>query len=83
MSKRKISTEPKYEIVRFYKTSEDESPFAFLLWDYGVVIKRGLSLENALAYCNAPSTQVEGVYFDTYRPEIREKPRLFGFKFIG
>lgn len=44
-----------YRIIRFYKT--DRRPRT---------IKTGLTLDEAQAHCQDPTTRKEGVYFDGY-----------------
>ena len=48
-----------YKIIRFYKERHKSSR----------VIKRGLTLEQAQAHCQDPSTRKEGEWFDGYESE--------------
>ena len=48
-----------YKIIRFYKERHKSSR----------VIKRGLTLEQAHAHCQDPSTRKEGEWFDGYDSE--------------
>jgi hypothetical protein len=47
-----------YKIVRFYFKSNRQR-----------IIATGLTLEEAKAHCNDPSTSVEGKYFDGFTKE--------------
>ena len=48
-----------YKIIRFYKERHKSSR----------VIKRGLTLEQAQAHCQDPSTRKEGCWFDGFESE--------------
>jgi hypothetical protein len=50
-----------YKIVRFYQ--DDTHP------DHGMIVKSGLSLEEAQEWCNDDDTHEEGVWFDGYTEE--------------
>lgn len=50
-----------YKIIRFYQERHKQSR----------VIKRGLTLEQAQAHCQDPSTQKEGCWFDGYESEVK------------
>ena len=49
-----------YKIIRFYRELHKSSK----------VIKRGLTLEQAKAHCQDPSTRKEGEWFDGYHHEL-------------
>ena len=49
-----------YKIVRSYYPHLDKT---------SRIIKRGLTLEEAQAYCRNPKTRKAGVWFDGYDPE--------------
>lgn len=48
-----------YNIIRHYRDRKQP----------GVLIKSGLTLEEAQAHCNDPSTREDGVWFDGYQQE--------------
>jgi len=50
-----------YTIIRFY--ADDTNP------DNGMIIKTGLTLEEAQAHCQDDATHEYGVWFDGYREE--------------
>lgn len=54
-----------YKIVRKYR--DNKHP------DHNKVIKTGLTLEEAQAHCQDPSTQEPGVWFDCYYQEDRRE----------
>ena len=49
-----------YKIIRFYHPDTDRA---------NKVIKRGLTLEEAQAWCKDETTRVDGFYFDGYDEE--------------
>ena len=49
-----------YKIIRFYAPTERREE---------VVIRTGLTLEEAREHCNDPETREEGKWFDGYREE--------------
>ena len=49
-----------FKIVRFYHPSQDRA---------NQTVRRGLTLEDAKAWCSDPSTRKDGVYFDGFTEE--------------
>ncbi len=61
-----------YKIIRFYHPNIDKP---------NRVIKRGLTLEEAQAWCRDPKTRKDGEWFDPYRnPHIGRAHRQDGVK---
>jgi hypothetical protein len=56
-----VSDEITYKIVRKYK--DNSHP------DHDLVIKEGLSLDEAKEHCKDPDTQEKGVWFDAFYEE--------------
>jgi hypothetical protein len=55
-----MPSEQLYKIVRFYHPSQNREK---------EVIETDLTLAEARAHCNDPSTHEEGVFFDGYQPQ--------------
>tara|TARA_R100000781_G_scaffold105657_1_gene69486 strand:- start:254 stop:508 length:255 start_codon:yes stop_codon:yes gene_type:complete len=58
----------KYKIVRFFKEDGKNS----------VIIKTGLTLEEAQEHCQRPDTRKEGVWFDGFAEQVETTPRCHG-----
>lgn len=52
-----------YKIVRYYAPGYEDHP------DHHKIIRTGLTLAEAQAHCQDPSTREPGVWFDGYRAE--------------
>lgn len=61
----------KYKIIRYYHPTLNK---------LNEVVEEGLTLKQAQAHCNDPSTNIEGMFFDGYIPQQEMKIKLNDLK---